>query len=148
MTLLATIRPDEWNLPLFLHVVGAFALVGALVVAATYLFAARRDGSVEFVRAGYRTLLWGAVPAFIVNRVGAQWILDKENLTDSEDAWITIGFLSTDVGILFLIGATAAAGLALRRAQGGRGLTIASWLVAALVAIYAIVIWVMATKPA
>ena len=26
---LATIRPDEWNFPLFLHVFGAMLLVGA-----------------------------------------------------------------------------------------------------------------------
>ena len=40
---LAAIRPDEWGLPLFLHVLGAFTMVGALVMAASYLFAARRD---------------------------------------------------------------------------------------------------------
>ena len=30
MNLLATIRPTAWDLPLFLHVLGAMALVGAL----------------------------------------------------------------------------------------------------------------------
>ena len=33
------------NLALFVHVLTAFVMVGALVTAAAYLFAARRDGS-------------------------------------------------------------------------------------------------------
>ena len=33
MTLLAAIRPDSWNYALFLHVLGAMVLVGALVTA-------------------------------------------------------------------------------------------------------------------
>ena len=39
----------------------------------------------------------------------------------------------------------------LRKAEstaGGRGITIAFWLTTFLIAVYAIVIWVMATKPA
>ena len=114
MSLLATIRPDDWNLALFVHVLGAFVLIGALAVAASYLFAARRDGSPELLRAGYRSLLIGALPAFIVSRVAAQWLLSEEGLEDSEAAWVTIGFLSTDVGVLALIAATVAAGLAVR----------------------------------
>jgi hypothetical protein len=147
MSLLAAIRPDEWNLPLFVHVLAAFIMVGALVTAATYLFAARRDGSLELTRAGYRTLLVGALPAFIVTRLAAQWIVSEENLEDVEAAWIDVGFISTDVGLLVLIGATVAAGLAVRRADGVRGVSLAAWLVALLIVVYAIVIWTMATKP-
>ena len=29
MSLLAAIRPDDWNIPLFVHVLGAMVLVGA-----------------------------------------------------------------------------------------------------------------------
>jgi hypothetical protein len=154
VSIIATIRPDEWGLPLFVHLLGAFALVGALVMAASYLFAARRDGSLEMLRTGYRALLIGALPAFIVNRVGAQWILSEEGLEDSEDAWIAVGFLSTDIGVLLLLTATIAAGLAVRRAgradgtgaQGG-GVALAAWLVSVLVVIYAVVVWLMASKP-
>ena len=32
MTLLGAIRPDDWDLPLFLHILGAMTLVGALVL--------------------------------------------------------------------------------------------------------------------
>ena len=30
--MLASIRPDSWNLPLFVHVLGAMILVGGLLV--------------------------------------------------------------------------------------------------------------------
>lgn len=154
MSVLAVLRPDDWNLALFVHVLGAFVLVGALVTAAAYLFAARRDGSLALMRAGYAALLVGALPAFIVNRVGAQWIASEQGVADSDAAWIAVGYISTDAGFLLLVAATIAAGLAVRRArlaQGagapGRGVTVAAWLVALLIAVYAAVIWVMATKP-
>ncbi len=37
--LVAVIRPDEWNLPLFVHVLGAMLLVGTLLLAGLVLFA-------------------------------------------------------------------------------------------------------------
>ena len=153
MTDLAAIRPDEWALPLFLHVLGAFTLIGALAMAAAYLFAARRDGSLELTRLGYRSLLIGALPAFLVMRIAAQWLASEEGVEDADLAWIDVGFISTDAGLLFLIAATVGAGLAVRRAGrsdgavGGGGLALAAWLTSLLIAVYAVVIWVMATKP-
>ena len=144
--MVASVRPDDWNLPLFLHLIGAMVLVGALVTAAYFLFTARRDGTIEALRAGHRTLLLGALPAYIVMRVGAQWIASKEGLEDSEDAWIGIGFLVSDVGLLVLVAATVAAALGLRRA-GGRGTAIAGWLSALLIVMYVVAIWAMTTKP-
>jgi hypothetical protein len=147
MSLLATIRPDDWNLALFLHVLAAFVMVGALVTAAAYLFAARRDGSLELTRAGFRSLLIAALPAFIATRLSAQWLVSKEGLEDAELAWIDVGFITTDAGLLVLVGSTVAAGLAVRRAEGVRGVALAAWLVALLIVVYAVVIWMMATKP-
>ena len=150
----ATIRPDEWGLPLFLHLLGAFTLIGALVMAASYLFAARRDGSLELTRLGYRSLLLVALPSFIVMRIAAQWLASEEGLDDADLAWIDVGYISTDIGVLALISATIAAGLAVRRAsraegaRAGGGVAVAAWLVALLIAVYTVVIWVMATKPA
>ena len=131
------------NLALFVHVLTAFVMVGALVTAAAYLFAARRDGSLELTRAGFRSLLIAALPAFIATRLSAQWLVSKEGLEDAELAWLDFGFITT-----VLVGATVAAGLAVRRAEGVRGVALAAWLVAALIAVYAVVIWMMATKPA
>jgi hypothetical protein len=155
MTEFGAIRADSVDLPLFLHVLGALTLVGALVMAASYLFAARRDGSIELTRLGYRSLLLVALPAFLVMRVAAQWLLSEEGLEDAELAWIDIGFVSTDIGVLALIAATVAAGLAVRRAGRteagagpGGGVSFAAWAVGFLIVVYAVVIWVMATKPA
>lgn len=148
MTLLAAIRADEVNLALFVHVLAAFVMVGALVTAAAYLFAARRDGSLELTRAGFRSLLIAALPAFIATRLSAQWLVSEEGLEDAKLAWLDVGFITTDAGLLVLVGATVAAGLAVRRAEGVRGVALAAWLVTALIAVYAVVIWTMATKPA
>jgi hypothetical protein len=153
MTLIAIVRPDDWNLPLFIHVLGAMVMVGSLVLAATYLFAARRDGSLQTINAGFRSLLYAALPAYVVMRGTAEWLVDKEGLEDSDAAWIGIGFMSSDLGVLLIVVATVASWLSLRRARrdegsgGGRGTTIAAWLVAVLIAIYAVAIWAMATKP-
>ena len=43
MTVLAFVRPDSWNFPLFVHVLGAMILVGGLLAGAACLaFATRR----------------------------------------------------------------------------------------------------------
>src|SRR5262249_18305763 len=120
-------------------------------LAAVYLFTATRDGSLESVRVGFRSLLFAALPAFVVMRAGAQWIADKEHLSDSNEAWIGIGFTISDLGALLILIATVAAGVAVRRAGrqegGGRGVAIAAWLVAVLIVLYLVALWAMATKP-
>jgi hypothetical protein len=153
MSALALIRPDDWNLALFVHLLGAFTLIGALALAASYLFAAR-GGSVAMIRLGFRSLLIAALPSLVVTRLAAQWIASKEGLEDSDATWIEIGFISTDIGVLVLLGATLAAGLAVRRAaraetvgDRGPGAAIAAWLVTLLIGVYGAVIWLMATKP-
>jgi hypothetical protein len=145
---LAVVRPDGWNLPLFVHVGGSMVLVGLLLAAAVLLLASLRatDGS-ESLRLGFRTLLVGAIPAFIVMRVGAEWIRSEEN-ADEDAAWIGIGYMTSDLGALLLIISTVLAGLAVRRgaAPGGR----AKWaagLCLFVVAAYAVALWAMATKP-
>jgi hypothetical protein len=153
MSTLAAIRPDDWNVALFVHVLGAMVMVGALVTAASYLFVARRGGSVEAARVGFRSLLYAALPSFLGMRVGAQWIADEEGLADSDTAWIGIGYLISDLGALLVIVATVAAGLALRRAgraetPAGTSASVAAWVVAVLVVAYLIAIWAMTTKPA
>jgi len=154
MTLLAAIRPDDWNLPLFLHVLGAMTLVGSLVLAVLSLASARGGDSAAGLRLGYRALLLGAIPAWIVMRVGAQWIASKEGLDDLDEppAWVDIGFVTSEPTLLLLIVATVCAGIAARRAREGRrafgGLnTAALVLVAITLAAYVLAIWAMSTKP-
>ena len=76
-------------------------LVGALVLAASALVLARRDGSAALLRLGYRSLLIGALPAWIVMRGAAEWIADKEGLTGDEvPSWVDIGYSIADPGLL------------------------------------------------
>ena len=149
----AAVRPDSWNFPLLLHVLGATVLVGVLAASAVLLVVSlRADDRAAAVRFAFRTILIGAIPAYLAMRVGAEWIADKENLTDSEAAWIGIGYGTADGGLLVLIITTVLAGLAARRARrGGQPTTLVRWtygLTLLLIAAYAVALWAMATKPA
>jgi hypothetical protein len=146
------IRPDEWELPLFLHILSAMFAVGALMLSVVSLAAAWSNGSAALTRLGFRALLWGALPSYVVLRGSSQWIADKEGLEDSEAAWIEIGFMATDPGSLLLIAATVLGGLASRRAaepQTGPLVTarVATGLVSVLLVLYLVAVWAMTTKP-
>jgi hypothetical protein len=151
MTLLSAIRPDEWNLPLFLHVLGAMVLVGALVLVVATLAGAGRAGSGPALRLGYRSLLLAAIPAWIVMRVGAEWIASEEFDGDSPD-WVGVGYMTSESSLLLLIAATVCAGIAARRVRRGDGegpglARAAVVLVAIALALYLVTIWAMTTKP-
>ena len=152
MTPLAAIRPDAWNLPLFLHVLSALVLVGAVVLVAASVAGSLRDGSAAAVRLGFRSLLLAALPAWLVMRVSAQWLASEENLDEEAPGWVDIGFITSESTLLLLIAATVCAGVAARRA--GRGADPGSGLSGAVVVLmgialvaYLIVIWAMTTKP-
>lgn len=145
-------RPGDVDIWLFLHVLGGMTAVGALTLSAVSLAGAWRTGSAPLTRLGFRALLWGAIPSYLVLRVASQVLLDKEGLEDAELAWIDIGFMVTDPGLLLLIAATVLGGLAARRAEEpGQGpLTtarIATGLVAVLLVLYLVAVWAMTTKP-
>ena len=148
------IRPDAWDFPLLLHVLGAMLLVGVLVLAASALGLAWRDGSASLVRLGYRSLLIGALPAWIVMRGAAEWIADKEGLTGDEvPSWVDIGYSTAEPGLLLLLISTVLAGLAARRTRrlerlGGSGFSRASTVLVSLVLLaYLVATWAMTTKP-
>ena len=79
LTMLAAIRPDDWNFPLLVHVLGATLLVGGLVAAMTALLLGWRRDSQLYSRFGFRMLLFVALPAYLVMRIGAEWIHSKKN---------------------------------------------------------------------
>jgi hypothetical protein len=150
---LATVRPDSWNFPLFLHVAGSMVLVGALVLVAWALVKAWRGDSAGFTRLAFHTLLYVAIPSFIVMRGGAQWIASKENLEDADLAWIGIGFGTSDLGLLLLIVATITAGLGARKVGREAGAASVNGRAAAVLTIiplvlYIVAIWAMTAKPA
>jgi hypothetical protein len=146
----AAIRPDAWNLPLLVHVAGAMILVGALAVVLGCLVLARRTDEAALLRLGFRVLLLGALPAFVVMRAGAEWIRSESGFPD-DLAWIGIGYGVSDGGLLLLIAATVAAWLAVRRRRAGalaRGPATAGLVLLTInLAAYAVAIWAMTAKP-
>ncbi|HEY6777640.1 MAG TPA: hypothetical protein VI122_14125 [Thermoleophilaceae bacterium] len=152
MTLLGVIRPDDWNFPLFLHLVGAMTLVGTLILVGVSLVGAGRGGSVAVVRLGFRGLLFAALPAWLLLRVTAEWLASEENLDEDTPGWVDVGYMTSDTTLLLLIAATVCAGLASRRARReglrGSGLSVAVVvLVAISLVAYVVAIWAMTTKP-
>lgn len=145
--LLAAIRPDSWNFPLFVHVLGAMLLVGAVTTAVVAQLTAAGSQSDWLRRFSFRTLLLGAIPAYIVMRIGAEWMYSKEfGDTDDEPAWIGIGYITADIGALVLLIATICAGIASRKSKSG--LARASGIIAAIALVgWVVAIWAMGAKP-
>jgi len=147
--MLASIRPDSLNLPLFVHVFGAMVLVGGLLAAATAAFVAR--GDIRVLRVGYKTLLFVCLPGYIVMRVGAEWTYSRERLGDngSDPTWIAIGYITADLGALLLLIALILGGIGMRRARNGAAgmLRVSLVLSVVLLAAYVVTIWAMGAKP-
>ena len=91
------------------------------------------------------TLLAVVWPAYIVMRVGAQLIFDKENLDPDMPTWIKSGIAVGDGGALVLIGLTVLGWLALRRRPS------VSRYFAGLASLYLVALgvawWAMSAKP-
>ncbi|HEY6889878.1 MAG TPA: hypothetical protein VI300_18905, partial [Solirubrobacter sp.] len=68
-------------------------------------FAIRRgtDHQLLLARVAQRTYMLGVIPAYIVMRVGAQWIDGKEFPNGNEPGWVGVGFLVSDAGALLLV---------------------------------------------
>jgi len=104
--MLAIVRPDSWNLPLFLHILGATVLFGTTATIAIAGFASRTHSEHEKLlwRVAVKTFLFGVLPSFILMRVGAQWIVGKEFPGDAKTpGWIDVGFIVSEPGALLLI---------------------------------------------
>ena len=158
MSSLAAIRPDEWNLPLFIHVLGALATIGTLALAATLLFAALREGTTARLSLALRAITLGVIPSWIVLRFSAEWIADKEGYSDlsSPPSWIDVGYIAGDAGLLLIIISSLLGYFSLRRAraaegEGGRPSGMvrgAALLLSLLLLVNLVALWAMTTKPA
>jgi hypothetical protein len=143
MSVLAAIRPDDWDLPLFAHILGAMLLFGALALVAAAL--ASRD-----VRLAYRSLLLGVIPGWIVMRAGAQWIASKEGYDDPDvevPSWVDIGFIISEPMLILIVIATVCAGMASRRERADGLRTAALVLVGIALVASVVALWAMTTKP-
>jgi hypothetical protein len=152
VSVLAVIRPDSWFFPLFLHIAGAMVLVGALTLSCVYLIGSWRTGSAALIRTAYMSLFYAALPGFIVFRVGAEWIIDKEGLSDADLSWINIGYMVSDTGALLLIISLIIGGISVRRMnRGGTPSPVAARIVTGLVSLvliaFLVAVWAMTTKP-
>lgn len=150
-SLVASIRPDSWNFPLFLHIFGAMLLVGAVLTAVVAALGADRSGdAVRMRRFTFRTLLFVGLPAYIVMRIGAEWMYSKEfgDLPDDFDdpAWVGIGYMTADGGALLFLIALICAGVASWKSKSRLGK--AAGVIGAIALIgWVVAIWAMGAKP-
>ena len=154
MTVLAAIRPDDVNLALFVHVLGAMLLVGTLLAVAitTALGWRRPDDAAELTRFSLRTLLIGVLPAYVLMRIGAQWTEAKQDYPeDFEPAWLGVGYITADAGALLILVSIVLSVLGLRKLKSGSGLGFGravGVICILLLAAYVIAVWAMTAKPA
>jgi hypothetical protein len=150
MSTLAAIRPDDWNFPLFLHVLGAMILVGATLTAASALAFAR--GNTQLLRLGYWTLLLVGLPSYVLMWAAAHWIYSKEGLDESpiDSAWTTIGFVVAEGGAVLFVASLIVGGIGVRRLGEGKGerLLKATMVISlVLLAAFVVAVWAMSGKP-
>lgn len=148
--MLAVIRPDSWNLPLFLHVLGAVVLFGATSTVAIAGFAGLRwrDHAPLLSRLAVRLWLLAVVPSWFLMRVAAQWILDKEFPGDSKTpGWVDVGFIVSEAGALLLLVLGFLAWIWARGKGTGRAGVVVPWLAAIYVLALGIAMFAMSGKP-
>jgi hypothetical protein len=154
MSILAAARPDSWNGPLFLHVLGAMILTGGLIGSGGLLVFGR--GDVRLLRFGYWSLLAVSLPGWVLLRIGAEWVASREGWNDlpwgvDDPTWLDIGRIVADGGGLILLASLVLGGLGIRRLREGRGaglLNATLMLSTVLLAADVVAVWAMAGKPA
>jgi hypothetical protein len=150
MSLLAVLRPDDFDFPLFVHVLGAMILVGGLLAGASALAFAR--GEVRFLRLGYWSLLAVSLPGFVLMRIGAEWIYSEEGWDEAGDdpGWLGLGAFIGDIGGAVLLVALILGGVGVYRLRQGKGaglLKVTLVLSLVLLAAYVVAVWAMTGKP-
>jgi hypothetical protein len=98
-------RPTSFDLPLFLHVLGAMTLVGAvLATLIVSLVGWRRPDVAALRRTAWATVAAVGIPGYFVMRLAGQWIYSKEGWSGNNDpTWLGIGFGVADAGLLLLL---------------------------------------------
>jgi hypothetical protein len=154
--IVAALRPDSIDFPLFLHVLGAMLLIGTLLTVGTAIVVGwRRTEPLEaqgLTRFALLTLLLGVFPSYVLMRVGAQWTESRENLPDEveDSAWIGIGYITADAGALLVIISIILSLIGLRQLKRGRGIGLGravGIISLILLAAYVVAVWAMTTKP-
>ena len=148
---IAVLRPHSWDFPLFLHVLGATLLFGGMVTVTVVGIAAwrRRDVAGLLTGVAFRTFLIVVIPAFVLMRVAAEWILsrEKDQIPGLDNkTWVGIGFIVSDAGVLVLIALGILGYFSKRR---GGGFTTAAFAVLSVVYLCALAVawFAMSGKP-
>jgi hypothetical protein len=152
VSVIAAVRPDSWNFPLFVHIVGATILVGGLLTSGSALAFAKGDA--KLLRLGYWSMLAVSLPGYVIMRIGAEWLYAKENWDDVPDslipAWLDIGYIVAEAGALVLLIALVVGGIGMYRMRQGKGeglLKVTMVLAFVMLAAYVVAAWAMAGKP-
>jgi hypothetical protein len=112
--MLAIIRPDSWNFPLFLHVLGAMAVTGATAAVFVGAISERRWPWLRLVVA--RALLLAVLPAWLLMRLAGAWEDSRSPIGDGT-TWLGIGYIVGDGGFVLLIVAAILGAVSVRRPQ-------------------------------
>jgi hypothetical protein len=152
--MLSAIRPAGQDFPVLLHIVGATIAFGALLASVGFIALAR--GETRMFRIGYFSLLFVALPGWILMRLAGQWIYRKQGWNSLPDelkntTWLRIGFGVADYGGIVFLVALVIGGIAvwrLRNGKSGAGLLKLTMLIALILAVaYAVAVWAMTGKP-
>jgi hypothetical protein len=148
--MVAVVRPDSLNLPLFLHLVGAVVLVGGLLSVTLLLAGALRrpPAGALLLRVAFRAQLATVLPGWILMRAAGQWLSSRED--PGSPTWLDVGSGIADGGLVVLLLIAVLCWLASRRpdAPAAPRITRAA---AALAPLYlvalAVAVWAMSAKP-
>jgi len=151
---LAAIRPAGQDFPVLLHIVGATVVFGALLASVGSLALAR--GQIRMFRIGYFSLLFVALPGWILMRLAGEWVYREQGWNDvpaqlQDPTWLRIGFGVADWGGLLFLVALAIGGVAvvrMRSGKSGAGLLKVTMSIAVVLAVgYVGAVWAMTGKP-
>jgi hypothetical protein len=141
------------ELSLLVHILGASILVGGLITAFTLQVVGwSREtpaGASQLARLGFFALLCLALPGWILMRAGTEAGWDD---VESEPTWLGIGWITGDLGGLFILVSVILAGVGARRLRRSEGTTstlvrIATVLTAIALIAYVVTVWAMSGKP-
>jgi hypothetical protein len=135
--MVAIIRPDSWNFPLFLHVLGATTLTGATAAAFIGAVSSRRWPWLRRVVA--RTLLLAVIPAWVLMRLGGAWEDSRSSIGDGS-TWLGIGYIVSDAGVILVLVPTILSWIGVRRPDRRWPIT----ATAALIGVYFVALLVAA----
>jgi hypothetical protein len=144
----ALVRPDSWNLPLFLHVLGATLTFGTTATVAILAFAGRSAASERAVwlrSLAFKIGFFVLVPAWILLRIPAQSIASKE-FPHHEPGWVGVGYPITEGGALLII-LMLVLGWISRGKRDSRAAAVVPWLATLFLIALGVAWFAMSAKP-